>query len=227
MFKDIFQKPGSLEGCLPDSHIFFLQYLWRSTYLAPAKCIDLLEPSLFKLISAKLFYPILRIKVSHQECALLSGQANAREVKGPAWPLPQGHLTQVKPWNGWRFQGADCLHTERASFSTEPVCRLFTGSDKQLLKCAFPELIQSAGSLLFPFCEPDDTVAVAYSSHSPGTRALNKLQVLTSENVMKTMKPSPLKKKKKTHTTHFWMDKLRDPPPNCSVDTPKDPQLPG
>lgn len=52
MFKDIFWKPGCLEGCLPDSQVFKIVLV--DINLMSPKCVNL--HTLFKLLSAKLFY---------------------------------------------------------------------------------------------------------------------------------------------------------------------------
>ena len=84
---------GGLSASQP--YIFYCTCGYRLTCATSAKCIDLLKPPLFKLVSAKLFYPTLKTEARHRQWPCFQGPPE----RLPVGPLPQGQLPgQALKW---------------------------------------------------------------------------------------------------------------------------------
>ena len=118
---------GGLSASQP--YIFYCTCGYRLTCATSAKCIDLLKPPLFKLVSAKLFYPTLKTEARHRQWPCFQGPPERLPVGAPPTGTTSGSSPEMA-------EGSEELSvsTLRASFPTEPVRRAFTGSEGQLYR---------------------------------------------------------------------------------------------
>ena len=134
-------KPGRLEGCLPDSHIFFTARVdidWLVQRLPSA----LICSSHRYLNWYQLSYstPPWRLKPGTG-----SGPAFRARQKDSLWGPAHRDNFRVKPWNGGRFWRAVCLHTE--GFLSYWACaQSLHWQWRAAVQSALPEPIQSSGS---------------------------------------------------------------------------------